>query len=301
MAHGFAQLDEVELAVVGNTGDDLEIHGLYVSPDLDTVMYTLAGLANDETGWGVRDETWSASAMLERYGAETWFSLGDRDLATHIFRTARLREGARLTAVTAEMARALGVRPSLLPMTDDPLRTKVRTDDGWLDFQDYFVRRHHRDKVHEIRFEGADKAQPTAEVMAAIATADLLVIAPSNPFVSVAPILSLPGLFDALRAAPAPVIAISPIVGGAALRGPAASMMASLGAEPSATGIARHYAETYPGLVNVLVIDHEDASQTKEIAAVGVEPRTAAIVIPDEDSRRALARDLLDQARQASG
>ena len=213
MAHGFALLgDSVELTVIGNTGDDLEIHGLHVSPDLDTVMYTLAGLANDETGWGVRDETWSASAMLERYGEPTWFRLGDRDLATHIARTARLRAGMRLTDVTRDLRSALGVAAELLPMSDDPVRTKVLTHDGWLDFQDYFVRRGHHDEVLDIRFDGLAEAQRDAEMLTAIQTADVIVIAPSNPFVSVAPILSLGGVLDALRASPAPTIAISPIV-----------------------------------------------------------------------------------------
>ena len=295
MAHGFALLgDEVDLTVIVNTGDDLELHGLAISPDLDTVMYTLAGLANEETGWGVRSETWSSSEMLERYGQTTWFRLGDRDLATHIYRTARLREGARLTDATTELVRSLGIRAALLPMTDDPVRTKVRTTGGWLDFQDYFVRRHHADVVQEIRFDGIDSAQPSAEVMAAIAEADVIVIAPSNPFVSVAPILSLSGVRDAVTNSPASVVAVSPIVGGAALRGPAAQIMRSLGGEPTAAGVARHYAGKYPGLIDALYIDLEDAAQTNEIAAAGIEPRTAAIVIPDEDSRRALARKIVD-------
>jgi len=186
-------------------------------------------------------------------------------------------------------------------MTDDRVRTKVRTDDGWLDFQDYFVRRHHADAVREIRFDGIDDARATPEVEAALATADIVVIAPSNPFVSVAPILSVPGVIGALRHnTDAPRIAISPIVGDAALRGPAAQIMRSLGGDPTAAGIAGHYAAHHPGIVDVLYIDNDDASQTNEIAAVGIEPRAAAIVIPDEDSRRALARELLAKAT-ASG
>src|SRR5690242_14820515 len=162
MAHGFALLgDDVRLSVVVNTGDDLELHGLHISPDLDTVMYTLSGWANDETGWGVRDETWSAADMLERYGAETWFRLGDRDLASHVLRTNGLAEGARLTDVTARLARALGIGARLLPMTDDRVRTQVRTADGWLDFQDYFVRRHHADDVLELRYDGVLAARGT--------------------------------------------------------------------------------------------------------------------------------------------
>ena len=297
MAHGFALLgDEVDLSVIVNTGDDLELHGLNISPDLDTVMYTLAGLANEETGWGVRNETWSAATQLELYGQPTWFRLGDRDLATHIYRTARLHEGARLTEVTRELGHALAISAALLPMTDDPVRTKVETDEGWLDFQDYFVRRHHADAVRAIRFDGIEGARATPEVMAALNSADLVVVAPSNPFVSVAPIVSLPGVLDALRSSSAKVVAVSPIVGGAALRGPAAQIMQSLGGDPTAAGVAQYYATQYPGLLDVLVVDTDDASQTNEIAAAGIEPRTAAIVIPDDDSRRSLARELLELA-----
>ncbi len=221
-SRGEAPLD---LRVIVNTGDDLELHGLSVSPDLDTVMYTLAGLANDETGWGLRDETWSTSAMLERYGAETWFRLGDRDMATHIRRSQLLREGRRLTEVTAELAARLDVAAQLLPMTDEEVRTEIRTPDGWLEFQDYFVRRGQQDRVLEIRRRGLESSRPTPEVRDAIAAADLIVVAPSNPFVSVGTILAVPGVLEALLAAPARVIAVSPVVGGKALRGPADRML----------------------------------------------------------------------------
>jgi LPPG:FO 2-phospho-L-lactate transferase len=215
MAHGFALLGEqVELTVIVNTADDLELHGLAISPDLDTVMYTLAELANAETGWGVRDETWSASAMLERYGEPTWFRLGDRDLATHVVRTAWLRVGRTLTQATEQLSSSLGVRAQLLPMSDEPMRSKIRTADGWLEFQDYFVRRRHDAEVLEVRFDGVELARPTPETLAVLAAAELIVIAPSNPFVSVAPILAVPGMRDAVEAAPATVVAISPIVGG---------------------------------------------------------------------------------------
>ncbi|MDQ3937256.1 MAG: 2-phospho-L-lactate transferase CofD family protein, partial [Chloroflexota bacterium] len=191
MAHGFALLGSAnELSVVVNTADDLELHGLHVSPDLDTVMYTLAGLSNPETGWGVRDETWSTEAMLQRYGEQTWFRLGDRDLATHIVRSAGLRRGLRLTEVTAQLAEALGVSARLLPMSDDSVRTMIRTADGWLEFQDYFVRRRHRDDVLEVRFDGVHAARPTTQVEDGVTTAELVVVAPSNPFVSIGPILA---------------------------------------------------------------------------------------------------------------
>ena len=284
------------VTVVVNTGDDLEVHGLHVSPDLDTVMYTLAGLANNETGWGVRDETWNASAMLERFGAPTWFRLGDRDLGTHIGRTARLGMGDSLTKVTALMSRPLGVRAALLPMSDDRVRTQIRTADGWLDFQDYFVKRHHDDDVLEVRFDGVEAATATDQVMAAIAAAQLIVVAPSNPFLSVAPILSVAGILDALRASDAPVIGISPIVGREAVRGPAAQIMRSLGTDPSAAGIARHYTQTWPGLLDVLVIDDVDAAEAASVQATGLRARVTGTLIGSEKERRRLALEILELA-----
>src|SRR3954452_21251362 len=297
MADGFALLGEdARLSVIVNTGDDLELHGLHVSPDLDTVMYTLSGLANDETGWGVRDETWSAAWMLGRYGEPTWFRLGDRDLATHIVRTRRLREGARLTEVTAELARALEIPASLLPMTDDGVRTHVRINDGWLEFQDYFVRRHHEDEVLELRFDGVKAASATDEVLAAIRAADAVVVAPSNPFLSVAPILSVPGILDALHALEAPVIGVSPIVGGKAVRGPAAQIMSSLGGDPSSAGIARYYASTWPDLLDVLVIDTADEPEVDEIAAEGIRAHVTGTLIAAQSERRRLAQEILELA-----
>jgi LPPG:FO 2-phospho-L-lactate transferase len=300
MAHGFALLgpERVQLTVVGNTGDDLEIHGLHVSPDLDTVMYTLAGLANVETGWGVTDETWSSAEMLARYGQPTWFRLGDRDLATHVTRTARLRTGETLTSATSALASALGVQATLLPMTDQPVRTKIRTADGWLDFQDYFVRRRHTDEVLELRFDGVGSAQPTSEVTAALDSAGLVVIAPSNPFVSVAPILALAGVLDRLIACEAPVIAISPIVGGRALRGPAADMLRSLaGEEATSAGIAAHYSRSYPGLIDALVLDSADSADADAVGATGIGAVVTPTVIGEESERRRLAEELLEVAR----
>ena len=299
MAHGFELLGErVALSVIVNTADDLELHGLLVSPDLDTVMYTLAGVANDATGWGVRDETWSAAEMLARYGAPTWFRLGDRDLATHILRTAAVRGGARPTEIAATLAAALGIRASLLPMTDQPVSTKVRTPDGWLDFQDYFVRRGHGDDVLELCIAGAADARPTPEVIGAVGGADLVVIAPSNPFVSVGPILAVPGMKDMLLETGAPVVAVSPIVGGAAVRGPAAAMMAALAHLPvTAAGVATYYAATYPGLIDVLVLDKADAGESEAVARTGVRPLATNTLIGAADDRRRLAEELLALAR----
>jgi len=294
MAHGFELLGEdVELSVVVNTGDDLELHGLYISPDLDTVMYTLAGLANVETGWGVTDETWSASEMLARYGRPTWFKLGDRDLGTHIVRTEALHSGEKLGAVTSRLASALGIRARLLPMTDDRVSTKIRTDEGWLDFQDYFVRRHFADTVREVRFDGVNDATPGPGVVEGIGDADLIVIAPSNPFVSVGPVLAVPGILDALLSARAAVVAISPIVGGSALRGPAAAMLASLAGEHGSDGVARHYAKTYAGMVDLFVLDISDADQEKAVRAAGLDVFVEQTVLTDESDRRALAERLL--------
>jgi LPPG:FO 2-phospho-L-lactate transferase len=289
-ARGLAPLD---LTVIVNTGDDLELHGLCVSPDLDTVMYTLAGLANDETGWGVRDETWSTSAMLERYGAETWFSLGDRDMATHVRRSQLLRSGLSLTETTAELAGRLEVPAQLLPMTDDEVSTEIRTPDGWLEFQDYFVKRGQQDTVLEIRRRGIEAARPTPEVLAASAAADLIAIAPSNPFVSVGTILALPGLLDALLAAPAAVVAVSPVVGGVALRGPADKMLESLGGTASASGVVAHYRERYPDLVDAFVLDEVDASEVPALEASGAAVELLPTVMRTHADRQALAEGVL--------
>ena len=296
MAHGFALLGAehaVEVSIVVNTGDDMELHGLSISPDLDTVMYTLAGLANTDTGWGVRDETWSAAEMLATYGAPTWFRLGDRDLATHLVRSELLRTGARLTDVTARLCEALGVEARLLPMTDEPVRTHVRTAGGWLEFQEWFVGRRHADPALEVRFDGIEQAHPTPEVLRAIGGADLLVVAPSNPFVSVGTILAVPGIQDALLAARAPVVAVSPIVGGAALRGPADRMFESLGGEASALGVARHYVERYPGLLDAMVIDRLDADSAPDIETLGLRVLIAQTVMSTDADRAALAEAIL--------
>jgi LPPG:FO 2-phospho-L-lactate transferase len=302
MAHGFALLgDAVELSVIVNTADDMDLHGLHISPDLDTVMYTLAGLANAETGWGVRDESWSAAEMLARYGAPTWFRLGDRDLVTHILRTAALRAGESLTAVTARLVRSLEIDARLLPMTDDAVATKLRTADGWLEFQDYFVRRRHDDEVLQVRFDGMADARPTAGACAAIGSAELIVIAPSNPFVSVAPILALKGVVEGMRDSGAPVVAVSPIIGGAALRGPAAAMLRTLAGEAGAAGVARHYASQQPGLISRFVLDEADAAEAEAVRVAGMTPLVARTVLTSEEDRRQLAAQLLGPWRSLPG
>ena len=257
-------------------------------------MYTLAGLANDETGWGVRDETWSTSEMLGRYGSETWFALGDRDMATHVRRTQLLREGLGLTRATAEFAARLGVAARLLPMTDDPVRTELRTPDGWLAFQDYFVRRGQQDMVLEVRRQGIESARPTEDVLAAIATARLIIVAPSNPFVSVGTILAVPGMRDALLAAPASVVAISPVVGGRALRGPADRMLESLGGRASAAGVAEHYQTTYPGLVDAFVLDTIDLPEAEALRVAGVGVTVLDTVMRSHADRQRLAEEVVE-------
>jgi LPPG:FO 2-phospho-L-lactate transferase len=250
LAYGLYQLLPPErLTIVVNTADDFMLHGLHISPDLDAVMYTLAGLANPLTGWGVAGDTWEALGMLERYGAEVWFRLGDRDLATHIHRTALLRAGYTLSQVTASLAEALGVRCALLPMSDDPVATMIQTDGGELPFQDYFVRLQWQPVMRGVRFQGVEQAAPTPQVLAALEAADAIVICPSNPFVSIDPILALPGLRDALLAVPAPRVAVSPIVGGKAVKGPAAKMMQELGLEVSPVSVAAHYAPLLSGFI----------------------------------------------------
>ena len=289
LAHGFALLgQDAELTVVANVGDDAEIHGLHVSPDLDTLLYTLSGLVDADRGWGIRDDTFSAHAMFGRLGEETWFTVGDADLATHVQRTRLLREGFSLTDATAAVAAALGVTTTLLPATDDRLRTRLETDAGVLDFQDYFVRLRQEPDVTAIRLDGLADSRPTDAVLSAIAGAELLVIGPSNPFVSIGPILELAGVRAAIAAAVAPKVAVSPIVAGRALKGPADRMMASMGHEPTALGVAR----LYSGLVDRFVIDKSDAPLRGDIEALGMEVEVLPTVMRTDDDRRALAAAL---------
>ena len=248
-----------QVTAIGNVGDDLDVWGLHVSPDLDTILYTLAGLLDEERGWGVREETYSALATAKRLGEETWFTLGDRDIGLHLVRTGLLQAGEPLSDVTRRLAAVLGVRVRLLPATDDRVRTQIRTPDGELDFQDWFVRRRHADRVEGVRFEGAEAAVPAPGVLEAIAEADVVVIAPSNPFVYIHPILAVPGIEDAL--AEKRVVAVSPLIGGRALRGPLAEMMTSLGYEPSATGVRA----LYGNLVSTFVVDRADEAVTASI------------------------------------
>src|SRR5471032_1819075 len=252
-----------ELLVVANTGDDFEHLGLSISPDIDTLTYVLAGIDNPKTGWGRRDETWSFMETIGSLGGESWFRLGDRDLATHVERTRRLGCGETLSQVTADFCRRLGIAARVLPMTDDRVRTRVRSDGGWIDFQDYFVRQQCRPVVRELRFDGAATARPQPELLAALRDGRLraVVLCPSNPFISIEPILAVPGVREAIAACRAPVVAVSPIIGGRAVKGPTAKIMAELGMTPSAAAVARRYGD----LLDLYVIDHEDAGQAVDL------------------------------------
>ena len=280
------------LTVIANTGDDFEHLGLSISPDLDTLLYTLAGLDNPDTGWGRRGETWTFMAALEALGGETWFQLGDDDLATHVERTRRLCAGERLSAITDDFRGRLGISARLLPMSDDPVRTRLLTEDGWLDFQDYFVRRHCTPVVREIAFSGASAARPHPDILAALSDDDLrmVVICPSNPLISIDPILSLPGLRDALRSCQAPVVAVSPIIAGKAVKGPTAKMMAELGLPVDAASVARHYGN----LLDHYIIDYADADAVTGLDLPVTATRTLMETMAD---REALARVVLTAGR----
>lgn len=262
-----AVVDPGEIVAIVNTGDDAELHGLHISPDLDTITYTLAGAVNPDTGWGLAGESFRAMQALERYGGITWFRLGDTDLATHLYRTGRLSEGATLSEVTGEIARAWGLRLALLPMSDDPVRTRLEIAGGQeVDFQDYFVRLRHAVAVSRVRFAGAEQARPAPGVLEALERAAAVVIAPSNPVVSIGPILAVPGVAEALGARRESVVAISPIVAGAALKGPADRLLVELGGEASVAGVARWLA----GSAGTLIVDPVDADAAAEVVAAGV-------------------------------
>ncbi len=293
LAHGlYRALAPEALTVVVNTGDDFELHGLRIMPDADTVLYTLAGLANPDTGWGVSGDTFEVLAVLGRYGAETWFQLGDRDFATHIARSARLRAGWTPTQVLAHFTDALGVHARLLPMCDEPVATVVQTAAGDLAFQDYFVRRQHADTITGIRLAGIEAARVPEGVRAALEEADVIVFCPSNPIVSIGPILAVPGMRVLLQQARAPKIAVSPIVGGKALRGPADAMLQALGYEASPFTVAR----LYEGVLTGMVLDTVDAMQGERIAALPLAIAVADTVMRDETDREQLARHVLDFA-----
>jgi LPPG:FO 2-phospho-L-lactate transferase len=282
--------------IIGNTGDDAKIHGLHISPDLDTVTYTLAGLADPKRGWGILADSFRCLEALGRLGADTWFQLGDRDLATHLYRTERLREGAKLAEITADITAALGVRSRIVPMSDDRVQTRVCTPAGELEFQTYFVKRRARDRVISLRFEGAADATPAPGVIDAIAAADAVILCPSNPFISIGPILAVPGIRQALQQRRDRVVAISPIVGGRALKGPAAHMMKGMRLRPVAAEVARLYAD----FVGTFVLDEIDRLQAAPIEKLGMKAVVTDTVMRGPRERKSLASVVVRQMNWSS-
>jgi LPPG:FO 2-phospho-L-lactate transferase len=282
------------LTIVVNTADDESIHGLHVSPDLDTVMYTLAGEVNEETGWGLRDDTWRALDALSRLGGETWFKLGDRDLATHIRRTQLLREGHTLTSVTRYLCQRLGVEHAIVPMSDDPVRTMVETEMGTMPFQEYFVRRRCAPKVRALRYEGAEAAGPSVAFVDALARADAVILCPSNPFLSIAPILAIPGVRAKLAAARGARVAVSPIIGGQAVKGPAAKLFEELTGRPaSCVAVARLHRD----FCTHFVIDREDEQSKSEVEGLGYKVTVAKTLMTTEEDKVSLARLVCELAQ----
>ncbi len=293
LAHGLARcLAPDEFSVIVNTADDFIHFGLAISPDLDTVLYTLAGLANPDTGWGRKEESWQVLLEVEELGGPTWFRLGDRDLALHLERTRRLGQGETLSSITAEFSHRFGVDHRIYPMSDDPIRTFVKTDAGWLPFQEYFVKRGCQPIVRGFEFRGCKQANPAPGVIETIEEAAVVVFCPSNPWVSIDPILSLPAIASAVRTKP--VLGISPIIAGQALRGPAASMYAQLGIEPSALAVAEHF-RSY---LSEFVIDREDEQLSQKIQELGIQVAVLDTIMRSEDDRERLAGEVIAIARQ---
>jgi len=300
MARGFAAaLAPEQLRIAVNVGDDFTHCGLAIAPDLDTVMYTLADVHDAQRGWGLRDETWHVSTRLEAFGGPSWFRLGDTDLATHLARSAGLAAGRSLSVITTELCRALGVQHRLAPVSDQLVRTRIRTDEGLLDFQDYFVRLQARPVAHEITYPGAESAQLSPIVREAFADSQLSAIffAPSNPWLSIAPMLAIAELADALARCAVPVVAVSPIIAGHAIKGPAAKLLGELGHEVSAYGVAHYYAQQGK-LISHFVIDQRDAPLAPRIRALGMDVLCTDIMIPEIGSQQRLARELLALVRQ---
>ena len=282
-------IDPRDLTVIVNTGDDAEIWGLHVSPDLDTVCYTLGGVIDEQKGWGLIGETFHALDQIARFGEPVWFNLGDRDLATHLHRTRLLREGRTLTQITRAIAQALGVPATVLPMSDQPVRTRILGPDGWLAFQEYFVREKAQVEVRAVNYAGAPVARPAPGVLDALRGADAVLVCPSNPITSIGPILAVPGLVETLQATGATVAAVSPIVGGDAVSGPAGRLMAAAGLPVSATGVAR----AYGGWLDLLVFDEQDRALAPEIRSAGAAPVVAPTMMSSRDAEVALARHVV--------
>ena len=279
-----------DLSVIVNTGDDIELYGLHISPDIDIVAYTLAGIVDEAKGWGIRGDTFGCLEMLKKYGLETWFNIGDKDLATHVHRSDLLRQGFTLSQVTDEFAHALGLKVKLFPMTNDKFQTKIKTSKGWIHFEDYFVKNQGKDEVLGVEFDGAATAKPAAGVLKAILNAELVVVCPSNPIVSIGTILAVDSVRDALRRTKAKVIAVSPIVGGVPVKGPADKLMRGLDLEVSAFGVAKLYCD----FLDVFVIDNLDVEEKERIERLGVEVKVTNTVMKSFDDKVRLAQIVLE-------
>lgn len=290
LADGLQRLLGENLTVIVNTGDDFQLHGLHISPDIDTVTYTLSGFANRETGWGVKGDTFNNLEMITQLGGEDWFRIGDRDMATHLLRTQMLHGGYTLTQVTQHLARALGVRAKILPMCNEPVATIVNTNAGELAFQEYFVHRRWQPVLKSYRFHGVDQSRLTPEVTQAIQTAQAIIFCPSNPFVSIEPILSIRGMRDLIQKARVPKVAVSPIVGGEALKGPAAKMFQELGMEASAYQVAK----ILRGTVDRFVLDRVDEAQARNVKDLGMRVWVTDTVMQDDAGRERLAHEIMD-------
>lgn len=278
-----------DITVIANTGDDIELFGLRVCPDIDTITYSLAGVINEQTGWGLKDDTFECLRWLERYGGASWFNLGDRDLATHIFRTTGLGSGGSLAEVTDQIRKSLGVRSMILPMTNSYTPTRMVTEAGEMHFQEYFVRQRCEPRVREIRFDDIESSQPAPGVLSAILEADGVIICPSNPFISIGPILAVPGVRETLEKTTATVIAVTPIIGGRALKGPAADMLRDLGHEVSATAVAALYSD----LLDVFVLDEVDALMERQISSLSMNAVVTNTVMNTLEDKQRLARTVL--------
>ncbi len=285
-----------QVTAIVNTGDDITLHGLYISPDVDIVTYTLAGIVEPVNGWGIAGDSTNTLGMLKQLGVDTWFLLGDRDLAVHIRRTELMRAGRTLAEISDEFRRALGVATQVIPMCNEPVSTHIDTDAGLMHFEHFLVQRRAQDAVRGVQFVGAAEAKPAPGVLEAIRDAEAILIAPSNPIVSVGTILAVPGVRAAIEGSAAPVVAVSPIVGGAAIKGPAAPMLTALGYEVSARGVAQCYA----GLIDALVIDQVDAALADDIRAMGIDVVVTDTIMRGPDEKRALAQATLDAARRVA-
>jgi LPPG:FO 2-phospho-L-lactate transferase len=289
---GLVQLvDQKDLSIIVNTGDDIELYGLHISPDVDIVSYTLSGIVDETKGWGIKDDTFHFLNAMRKFGCETWFNIGDRDLATHIFRTLRLQQGLKLSEVTAEVSKALGLEATILPMTDDKFETRIVTPEGTMHFEEYMVKRGARDTVLDVEFFGVDKAKPAQGVISAVENAERVIVCPSNPVVSIGTILALKGVRDALRKTRARKVAVSPIIAGAPVKGPADKLLKGLGFEVSAFSVAQLYAD----FLDVFVVDAVDVAEKKRIEQLGIEVRVTNTVMRSLEDKVRLAETVLEK------